>query len=177
MAQRKDWGDLKREFLQGPWIKVADFLRDKGLRDSGNTRARTKGWADERRSLQAAIDRDTQDAIKRKTVESHVSILARHKKIWKAVEIMALRHLEEARKAGKAIDAHTLKKLAETLKLATEGERLANGLSTAKTETETRNPSLDALLQQRMEERGIRPPIDAEVVDVPALPELPAASS
>lgn len=177
MAQRKAWDDLKLEFLAGPWIKVADFLRDKGIRDSGNTRGHTKGWADERRSLKNEIEQATTDAIKRKTIETHTSILTRHRKIWKAVEIMALRHLEAARKAGDALDAATLKKLAETLKIATEGERLANGMSTAKIENDSTSSSLEKIVAQMQQDRGLTTPIDATFEDALALPSPTPATS
>lgn len=174
MAQRRDWDALKTEFLMGTWLKVADFLRDKNLRDSGNTRAMTKGWAQERRSLRNEISNATQDAIKRKTVETQVSILDRHKKIWKGVEISALRHLEIARKEGKDIDPRVLKTLAETLKIATEGERLANGMSTAKTENVTENKSIDAMVAKLQKQRGLipeTPPVEAEFAEQKQLAE------
>jgi hypothetical protein len=164
MSSRHDWDALKLEFLQGPYIRVADFLRAKNIRDSGNTRNVTKGWADERKSIKSEIERETTHAIKQKIVESHVSIVERHKKIWKAIEINALALVEQARKDKRPLDPTALKKIAETLKIATEGERLANGMSTARTEqVQEQRVSIDALVQKRMKERGLA--IDGEVVE------------
>lgn len=164
MASRHDWDALKIEFLMGKYVRVADFLRAKGIRDSGNTRVVTKGWAQERKSVASEVERETTHAIKQKIVESHVTILERHKKIWKAIEVNALALVEQARKDKRPLDAKTLKSIADALKIATEGERLANGMSTARTEQVTERVNLDALVQKRMQERGVIP-IEGEVIE------------
>lgn len=165
---RKDWDALKREFLLSQYVRVADFLRSKDIPDSGNTRVATKGWATERRGFRTEVERRTQDAVKQRVVETQVMVLDRHKKIWKGVEHQALKYLEAARKAGKALPIDVLEKVARTLKIATEGERLANGMSTNRTESvQEGGKSFDTLVAQLQRDRGLTPaPKDAEVLEI-----------
>lgn len=53
-----DWTKLKVEFLKGPWLEVAPFLRDKldpAKANTGYYRKRTRRWGEEKQAMKERI--------------------------------------------------------------------------------------------------------------------------
>ena len=43
-----DWIALEKEYILSDYKSVSTFLKDKGIRQTGNTNKQTKGWNDKR---------------------------------------------------------------------------------------------------------------------------------
>lgn len=43
-----DWKQLEKEYILGEYKSVSSFLKDKGIKATGNTNKKTKGWNDKR---------------------------------------------------------------------------------------------------------------------------------
>lgn len=43
-----DWKQLEKEYILGNYKSVSAFLRDKGIKASGSTKKRTKGWKEKK---------------------------------------------------------------------------------------------------------------------------------
>ncbi|HUQ85343.1 MAG TPA: hypothetical protein VM077_03375 [Candidatus Limnocylindrales bacterium] len=129
---RHDWYTLKSEFTAGNWITVADFLRDRDIKDNSRTRLHTKGWLDEKRQYQEDVSRRTQE----KVIEKEVDIRLRQQKIAQKIQVQGLQKLQSTESDD--IDTNTAFKMIVS---GLEQERSALGMD-GKTDIVQQNISI-----------------------------------
>ena len=76
--RRRDWGELKAEFLAGPYTSISEFARACGLNESSHHfRKKTEGWRDEKAKIEQKINkRVAQQLSEDKTAEKVCNIYA-----------------------------------------------------------------------------------------------------
>lgn len=105
MAKRKyDWIELKKEFLQGDWLTVADFLRENEIPLSNQVN--TTGWIDDKKEKQresliastdAMVEQDTQNIVEARKRQARLSRFMQLKGA-KAMQDLEVDDVGEARK-------------------------------------------------------------------------------
>lgn len=125
-----DWKQLEKEYVLGNYKSVSAFLKDKGIKQNGSTKNRTKGW----KSKKVLKEERKSTKIIEKTIEKESEIEAdlnvRHLKLYDDF----LNILEQSFKQPTQFyylgmpDYDKLKKMIDILEKAQKGQRLAKGL-------------------------------------------------
>lgn len=92
MNQRKNWTNLKSQFITGDWTTISSFFRDKGIKDNSRVRSHTAGWLQEQVNYQDEIVRKTREQVLEKTVNVRV----RQQKIAQQLQLKGLAKLQES---------------------------------------------------------------------------------
>lgn len=80
--QKYDWAALQREFIEGPWREVTEFLRHKAIPRHRHIAVKTKGWAEEKkRTEQQAYEEAKKRLVHRRaeiitTMDEHILDIA-----------------------------------------------------------------------------------------------------
>ena len=125
-----DWKQLEKEYILSECKSVSSFLKNKGIKQNGSTKNRTKGWKNKK--VQKEERKSTK--IIEKTIEKESEIEAdlnvRHLKLYDDF----LNILEQSFKQPTQFyylgmpDYDKLKKMIDILEKAQKGQRLAKGL-------------------------------------------------
>lgn len=89
--QRRNWLELKNQFVMGDWLTISDFLRDQNISTNSRSRLHTKGWKEERIEYRSKII----TRIQEKEVESAVDIRLRQVQAAKKMQEIGLQKLQE----------------------------------------------------------------------------------
>ena len=86
---RRDYGALRLEFLDGPWGTLAAFAREKGIKPSSNWfREKTKGWHREKKLMLQKVHEETAKALVQECIDQRVRGVYEHVQVivWKLLE-------------------------------------------------------------------------------------------
>lgn len=118
VTQRRDWLELKNQFVTGDWLTVSVFLRDQNIPNNSRSRFHTRKWKEEKLEYQSKVITQVQE----KEMESVVEVRIRQVRAAKKMQEIGLRKLQEL--SPESAD--------EARKLVTSGlqeERAALGMS------------------------------------------------
>lgn len=118
IKRRRDWLELKNQFVTGDWLTISDFLKDQNIPNNSRSRFHTKGWREEKIEYRSKIITQIQE----KEMESVVEVRIRQVQAAKKMQEIGLQKLQEL--SPESAD--------EARKLITSGleqERAALGMS------------------------------------------------
>lgn len=102
-----DWIRLEKEYILSDYKSVSSFLKDKGIKATGNTNKQTKGWNDKR----AKKEQEKGNKIIEKTIEKESEKEAQQIVDIKSIaNDLALKILEANKEANLYIDTKGKKK-------------------------------------------------------------------
>lgn len=58
-----DWKQLEKEYILGEYKSVSSFLKDKGIKATGNTNKKTKGWNDKKAKKEQEKSKKTVEKV------------------------------------------------------------------------------------------------------------------
>lgn len=118
MAYKYNWQQLKSEFLQGKWLTISSFLRDKGIQSNSRTRTHTKGWKTDKENIEGEILSETENQY----IISEVEIRQRQQKTARLMQYRALQELHR-------VDLHSSEDVRKMMVSGLEQERSAVGIT------------------------------------------------
>lgn len=121
---KHDWLKLQNEFVQGDWVSISDFLRDKKINNNSRSRMHTSGWKQARLEYQKKLIAQTQQ----KTIESEIDIRIRQQRAARLLQLKGLKHLQGA-------EIETIDEARKLIALGVEVERKALGFDTPSANT------------------------------------------
>lgn len=100
MGSTFDWHTLKAEYKTGTIKSVRAFLRNKGIKMSGNVSRKVTGWRVERESYQRTYQKQVEVVARDRMVDSFVDDIAkvrtRHAKIARNLQAKGIKGLMES---------------------------------------------------------------------------------
>lgn len=91
MRTKYNWLQLKSEFLQGNWMTISDFLRNKGIANNSRNPVNTTGWRQAKKEIENKIISRAQDEY----VVSESEIRIRQQQTALQMQRRALQELQD----------------------------------------------------------------------------------
>lgn len=90
MNQRRNWIQLKNQFIGGDWITISNFFKENHIKGNSRNRFNTKGWLVKRREYQEEIARRTREQI----IEKEIDIRLRQQRHAQQLQTKGLKELQ-----------------------------------------------------------------------------------
>lgn len=116
-TRRYDWDALKLEFMQGPWMTVTSFCREKGMptyKKSSQVAKMTNGWIEEKKNFMAVATEEAMIQIAEEKVDEIKEAKERQLRIAKKLQ-------EVGEKALDSIEPTEIATIEEIRKLIATG--------------------------------------------------------
>jgi len=92
--QKHDWQTMKAEFMAGPWLSLASFLRDKGLNDKVRWQ-QTVGWIAEKKAMKQQIIETTKERIIDEDVRDINTIRLRQARLARFLQLKGIEAVKD----------------------------------------------------------------------------------
>lgn len=149
-----DWKQLEKEYILSDFKSVSSFLKNKGIKQNGSTKNRTKGWKSKKVLKEDKKSTKIIEKVTEKEIEKEVDVNTRHLRLYDSfLNILegSFKNPSEYMYLGMP-DYDKLKKMVDILEKSQKGQRLAKGLDKEKEISNTQ--SLAETIQQAYESKA-----------------------
>lgn len=149
-----DWKQLEKEYILSDFKSVSSFLKEKGIKQNGSTKNRTKGWKSKKVLKEDKKSTKIIEKVTEKEIEKEVDVNTRHLRLYDSfLNILegSFKNPSEYMYLGMP-DYDKLKKMVDILEKSQKGQRLAKGLDKEKEISNTQ--SLAETIQQAYESKA-----------------------